>query len=175
MRDEFGPHAVSIQVHHVHVFVGHGHAARGPLGRALAAVRDVKVEQDDVTVGVGQGQPARAVAVVDVGAGGADDVSLQGDSEAPQAALVAPGRAVGTGPGGPLTPPCLVVPAHRLQGLQQQEGAVLAGTWTVQVERAGWKGQGSSVDLSNGIEPRREKKGLKSISIFFFLILTYYY
>lgn len=144
MSNEFGPHAVSIQVHHVHVFVGHGHAAGRPLSRTLAVVRDVKVEQDDVAVGVGQGQSARAVAVVDVGAGRADDVSLQGHGKAPQAALAAPGRAVGTGPGGPLASPRLVVPAHRLQGFQQQEGAVLAGPCTVQgrkqYERV--KGQG---------------------------------
>lgn len=118
MSYEFGPRTVGVQVHHVHVFVGHGHAAGGPLARALALVREVKVEQDDVAAGVGQGQPARAVAVVDVGAGGADDVSLQGHGEAPQAALAAPGGAVGTGPGRPLASPHLVVPAHRLQGFQ---------------------------------------------------------
>lgn len=132
MSYEFGPHAVGIQVHHVNVFVGHGHAAGGPLGRTLALVRDVKVEQDDVAAGVSQGQLARAVAVVDVGAGGADDVSLQGHGEAPQAALAAPGWAVGTGPGGPLASLRLVAPAHRLKGLEQQEGTVLAGPWTMQ-------------------------------------------
>lgn len=116
MSYEFGPRAVGVQVHHVHVLVGHGHAAGRPLGPALAVVRDVKAEQDGVAVGVGQGQPARAVAVVDVGAGGADDVSLQGHGEAPQAALG--GALGGTGPGGPLASPRLVVPAHRLQGFQ---------------------------------------------------------
>lgn len=109
MSYEFGPHAIGVQVHHVHVFVGHGHAAGGPLCRRLAVVRNVKVEQDDVAAGVGKGQPARTVAVVDVGAGGANDVSLQGHGEAPQATL-----AVGTGPGGPLASPRPVVPAHRL-------------------------------------------------------------
>lgn len=147
MSNKFGPHAVSIQVHHVHVFVSHGHAAGGPLSRTLAVVSDVKIEQDDVVVAVGKGQPARAVAIVDVGAGGADDVSLQGHCEAPQAALVSPCRTVGIGPGGPLASPGLVVPAHCLQGFQQQEGAVLAGPWTVQgrMQDVRVKGQGSSV------------------------------
>lgn len=146
---EFGPHAVRVQVHHVNVLVGHGHAAGRPLGRTLALVRDVKVEQDDVAAGVGQGQSARAVAVIDVGASGTDDVSLQGHGEAPQAALAAPGWAVGTGPGGPLASPRLVAPAHRLKGLEQQEGAVLAGPCTMQEWRQVGRVKGQVVTSSN--------------------------
>ena len=72
------------------------------------------------------------MAVVDVGGVGADNESLQGHGEAPQATLVAPRRDAGVGSGGPQAPLHLVGAGHRLQRLQQQKGAVLALSCSMQ-------------------------------------------
>lgn len=124
-----------IQEHHGHVFIGHGHAAGVPLCHTLVhgpLPLNVGVEHDGMVGGVGQRKGARAVAVVDVGAVGADDVSLQGYGETPQATLVTSGWAVGTGSGGPQASLRLICSGHRLQGLQQQECTVLAGSCSMQ-------------------------------------------
>lgn len=120
------------QQHHVQVLVGHGHAAGGALVHRLVlgpAAADVGAEQGGVVVGVGHGEGARAVAVVDVRRAGGHGDPVQGHGEAPQAAVPGPGGAVGVGPGAPRRPLRLVGTAHRLQGLQQQEGPVLALSW----------------------------------------------
>lgn len=121
-----------MQQHHVHVFIGHGHAAGRALVHGLVGgplTVDVGVEQGGVVDGVDHGEGADAVAVVDVGRAGTHGESFQGHGEAPQLAGFFPGWGVGVGSDGPQAPLHLIGTADRLQGLQQQEGPVLALPW----------------------------------------------
>lgn len=113
-----------IQIHHLEGIVGHGHAARSPLFRGPAL--SVGVEQDGVVVGVDQGEGARAAAVVDGGGVWTHDVPFEGDGEAAQPADVVPRRGVSALPAGPQSILQIIRVGHRLQGLQQKKGAVLA-------------------------------------------------
>lgn len=79
--------------------------------------------------GVDHGEGTDAMAVVDVGRAGTDHVPFQGHGEAPQPAVFLPGWGVGVSSDGPQTPLYLIGTADRLQGLQQQEGPVLALSW----------------------------------------------
>lgn len=126
----FGPGRV--QQHHVHVLIGHGDAAGGALVHGLVGsplTLDVGVEQGGVVGGVDHGEGTDALAVVDVGRAGTDGQSFQGHGEARQPAVFLPGWGVGVGSDGPQAPLPLVGPADCLQGLQQQEGPVLALSW----------------------------------------------
>lgn len=86
-----------------------------------------------MVAGVDQGESTRAVAVVDVGGVGINSMSLQGHSEAPQRAPVAPHWVVvGVGSDGPQSSLHLICAGHGLKGLQQQKCTVLALSCSMQ-------------------------------------------
>lgn len=66
--------------------------------------------------GVEHGEGTDAVAVVDVGRAGTDDVAFQGHGEAPQPTVFLPGWGVGVGPNGPQTPLHSIGTADGLKG-----------------------------------------------------------
>lgn len=85
-----------------------------------------------MVAGIDQGESTGAVAVVDVGCVGTDDVPFQGYGEAPQPTLVTPYRVAGASSDGPQSPLHLICANHCLKGLQQQKRTVLTLSCSMQ-------------------------------------------
>ena len=111
------------QLHHLQVLVLQGHAAqRAAQGRPALLVA---VQQDGVVVRVGQGEAAGALAVVDGGRVRGQHIVLQRHSQWLQPARSPPSRTFLAPSGRALTPLLLPGPQHRLQGLEEEQGAIL--------------------------------------------------